>query len=154
MFSLACAVLAVSAAPEAPSPVVATTYHHTFSRAHPVLKHIRRGETVVTRTIDAAGLDENGEAKAERGNPLTGPFSIEGAEPGDALAIHIKKLRFNRDWGYTLYRLGLFALTPEAVEHIYPNHYKPDVVIKGRANVVRWDIDKTRGTVRLRAPVS
>jgi len=154
MFSLACAALALSAAPETPSPVVATTYHHTFSRAHPVLKHIRRGETVVTRTIDAAGLDEHGEAKAERGNPLTGPFAVEGAEPGDALAVHIKKLRFNRDWGWTAYRLGLFAMTPESIEHIYPNRYKPDLVLKDRANVVRWDIDPARGTVRLREPVS
>src|SRR5437763_6798280 len=78
MFSLACAVLVVLAAPDKPSPVVATTYHHTFFHGHPVLKPIRPGETVVTKTIDASGRDANGEIKAAPGNPLTGPFSVEG----------------------------------------------------------------------------
>lgn len=31
-------------------------------------------------------------------NPQTGPFLVEGAEPGDTLAIHIAALRPARDW--------------------------------------------------------
>jgi len=31
-------------------------------------------------------------------NPQTGPFYVEGAEPGDTLAIHIADLRPARDW--------------------------------------------------------
>ena len=31
-------------------------------------------------------------------NPQTGPFYVEGAEPGDTLAIHIAELRPARDW--------------------------------------------------------
>ena len=30
--------------------VVATTYYNTFSRAHPVLKRVRPGDTVITKT--------------------------------------------------------------------------------------------------------
>jgi acetamidase/formamidase len=158
MSSIALVFLVSLAAPgqpaPAPTPVVATTYYRTFSHSHPVLKRIKPGEVVATKTIDSAGLDENGESRSPRGNPLTGPFWVEGAEPGDGLVVHLRALRFNRDWGWTAYRLGLFSLTPAAVEKIYPNVYKPDLVLKDRANVVRWDIDKTRGTVRLREPVS
>jgi acetamidase/formamidase len=32
-------------------------------------------------------------------NPQTGPFYVEGAEPGDALALHLVSLEPARDWG-------------------------------------------------------
>lgn len=32
-------------------------------------------------------------------NPQTGPFSVEGAEPGDTLALHLVQLRPARGWG-------------------------------------------------------
>jgi acetamidase/formamidase len=143
-----------AAAPGEPAPVVATTYYRTFSHAHPVLKSIKPGETVVTKTIDAGGQDEKGVKRSEPGNPLTGPFAVEGAEPGDALAVHLKKVRLNRDWGWSAYRLGLFALTPEAVEHVYSNEYKADLIRPGRSTLVPWDIDLARNVVRLREPAS
>src|SRR5439155_19504958 len=31
-------------------------------------------------------------------NPQTGPFYVEGAEPGDTLAIHLIDVRPARDW--------------------------------------------------------
>src|SRR5262245_48089087 len=131
---LTLATLATLALPEEPAPVVATTYYRTFSHAHPVLERIKPGETVHTRTIDAGGQDEMGVKRSEPSNPLTGPFSVEGAEPGDALVVHIKTLRLNRDWGWSGYRLGLFALTPDAVERVYSSDYKADLVRKGRSN--------------------
>ena len=66
----------------------------------------------------------------------------------------LEKVRLNRDWGWSAYRLGLFSLTPEMVEHIYPNDIHPDLVIKGRATLVPWDIDRKANTVRLRTPKS
>jgi acetamidase/formamidase len=60
----------------------------------------------------------------------------------------------NRNWGFTGYRLGLFSLTPDYVEKIYSDQYKPDLIRKGRANLVPWDIDVKKKTVRLREPVS
>ena len=68
--------------------------------------------------------------------------------------MRLKKVRLNRDWGWSAYRLGLFSLTPEVVEHIYPNDIHPDLVIKGRATLVPWDIDRKANTVRLRTPKS
>jgi amidase len=52
------------------------------------------------------------------------------------LAAHLKKVRLNRDWGWTANRLGRFALTPEAVEHVYSNVCKPDLVREGRSNLI------------------
>ena len=134
--------------------IVATTYYNTFTRAHPVLKRVRSGDTVRTKTLDSSGRDEKGVPRGQPGNPLTGPFYVDGAELGDALAVRFTKVRMNRNWGYTVYRLGLFSLTPESIEGLYPNRYKEGLVIPGRANLVPWDIDLERQTVRLREPVS
>lgn len=134
--------------------VVADSYHHTFSRAHAVLKRVREGDTVVTKTIDAGGQDENDVRRAQPSNPLTGPFYVEGAEPGDALIVHFKKVRMNRKWGWSAYRLILPSLTPDSIEHIYPNRYKDDLIRPGRSNLVPWDIDLKTQRVRLREPVS
>jgi acetamidase/formamidase len=142
------------AADDEPASVVAENFYRTFSHSHPVLKRIKPGLLVATKTIDSAGLDERDVKRSEPFNPLTGPFFVEGAEPGDALVVRLKKVRLNRDWGWSAYRLGLFSLTPEMVEHVYPNDIHPDLVIKGRATIVPWDIDRKTGTVRLRTPRS
>ena len=134
--------------------VVAATYYNTFSRAHPVLKRVRVGDTIVTKTLDAGGQDEKDVRRGQPSNPLTGPFYVEGAEPGDALIVRFNKVRMNRRWGWTAYRLGLFSLAPESIEGLYPNRYKDDLIRPGRANLVPWDIDLERQTVRLREPTS
>src|SRR5687768_15339990 len=135
-------------------PIAAETYYNTFSRAHPPLARIKPGETVATKTIDASGRDETGTVRARPSNPLTGPFYVEGAEPGDALVVRFSRVRMNRNWGWSAYRLGLYSLTPESIEGIYPNRYKPNEIIAERANVVPWDLDLARQTVRLREPSS
>lgn len=135
--------------------VEAKVYYRTFSRAHPVLARVKPGDTVITQTLDAFGQDRQGVLRhPEPGNPLTGPFFVEGVEPGDALVVRFARLTLNRNWGYTTYRLGLFSLTPEYVETIYPNRYKENLLHKGRANTVPWDIDLARKIVRLREPTS
>lgn len=134
--------------------VTATTYYRTFSPSNPVLKRIRPGDIVSTKTLDSGGQDEKDVHRSETGNPLTGPFFVEGAEPGDALLVTLRRVRLNRNWGYTSYRLGLVALTPEAVEGIYSGRYKQDLVRRGSASLVPWDIDLARNTVHLREPSS
>src|SRR5205085_9023508 len=106
------------------------------------------------RTLDASGRDETGKLLAQPSNPLTGPFYIEGAAPGDAIAVTFRRIRMNRNWGWSGYRLGLYSLTPNSIEGLYPNRFKDGSAIEGRSNVVRWDIDLKNGTVRLPDPVS
>ena len=86
--------------------VYAERYYSSFHNRHAVLKRIRPGDTVITRTLDAGGQDEKGARKGEPGNPQTGPFYIEGAEPGDAIAVRFDRMRLNRNWGWSGYRLG------------------------------------------------
>jgi acetamidase/formamidase len=109
---------------------------------------------VITKTLDSGGQDYQSEHRSEPGNPLTGPFLVEGAEPGDSLIVTLRRVRLNRNWGYSAYRLGLYSLMPEYVDSIYSNHYKKDLVRKGSDTQVPWDIDLNRKMVRLREPVS
>jgi acetamidase/formamidase len=134
--------------------VAPSTYYRTFSRAHPVLKRVKPGDSVATKTIDSAGVDEKDVKRSEPFNPLTGPFFVEGAEPGDALVVKLTTLKMNRNWGWSAFRLGLFSITPEDVETVYSNQYKPDLVFKGRSTLVPWDIDLAKQTVKLREPKS
>ena len=43
-------------------------------------------------------------------NPQTGPFFIEGAEPGDTIAVHILKLEPARGFGVSSFGPGFGAL--------------------------------------------
>jgi len=77
----------------------------------PSLKPVLRlfpGDTVKTRTLDSRGHDRDGKPKAPRGNPLIGPFYVEGAMPGDTLVVHLTRVRTNRD---TAYQTNLIANT-------------------------------------------
>ncbi len=134
--------------------VTASRYWHSFYHAHPALKRIRSGDTVVTTTLDAGGQDQNNVRQSQPSNPLTGPFFVEGAEPGDALVVRFSRIRMNRNWGWSAYRLGLFSLTADSIESVYPRRYKDDLVRPGRADLVPWDLDLERRVVRLREPVS
>ena len=107
-----------------------------------LLAPLRAGDIVITKTVDSAGLDYQGVRRTKiHGNPLTSTFYIESAEPGDALAIHLRKLRLNRPTGYSAYHLGFAALAPESIECPYPNRCQDDVVLQGRSNVAPWIID-------------
>ncbi len=134
--------------------IFAREFYGTFSHANPVIEHIKTGEVIFTRTIDCDGMDEKSELRSRLVNPLTGPFYVDGAEPGDALVVHFRKMRLNRNWGHSAFRLLLNAVTPEYVEKIYPEKYKLDAALKGRDELVPWDIDLEHATVHLREPVS
>jgi amidase len=129
-------------------------YYNTFSHTNPVFLRINQGDVVVTKTVDSGGFDDQGKSRATGGNPLTGPFYIDNAEPGDAILVHLRKVRLNRNWGSTAYRLAPFSVLPDFVESLYPNHYKADLVRKGRDNLLRWDLDLKTNTVRLAEPRS
>ena len=73
-----------------------TSFYNTYSFAHPPALRIKPGDRVVTKTIDAAGVDAAGTSVASGPNPQTGPFYVEGAEPGDMLVVTIEKLDTNR----------------------------------------------------------
>ncbi|MDF2825907.1 MAG: Acetamidase/Formamidase, partial [Mycobacterium sp.] len=78
---------------------------YTFGGAAPVMR-IRPGTALTLWTEDAyGGRITSRDAVAsvaldtEDLNPQTGPFYIEGAEPGDTLAVHLVDLTPARTWG-------------------------------------------------------
>lgn len=56
----------------------------------------------------------------------------------------------NRNFGWSSTRLGLWALTPESIEGLFPKRFKQDAALPGRDDLVRWDIDLARKTMRTR----
>lgn len=119
-------------------PLVADPVHG-HNRWHPGIPpvgRVREGEQLVLDTrdgIDAqiAPLGESDLAHLElrRGHPLTGPFHVEGAQPGDLLEVRIEEIRPAR-FGFTLVRPGAGPLG--------------DMV--KRPFVVHWEIEEAPGS--------
>jgi acetamidase/formamidase len=73
--------------------------HYEFSRHYEPRLRIEPGETVVVESEDAlsgqirSDSDRRDKGKIPYSNPLTGPIAVEGARPGDALAVRIHEIR-------------------------------------------------------------
>ena len=73
--------------------------HYEFSRHYEPRLRIEPGETVVVESEDAlsgqirSDSDRRDKGKIPYSNPLTGPIAVEGARPGDALAVTIHEIR-------------------------------------------------------------
>src|SRR6266566_8079370 len=87
-------------------------FHNTFSGAHKPVLTIKPGDHVITSTIDAGGTDSAGARRGQGPNPETGPFYIEGAEPGDTLVVHLLRLETNRSTGYSGSLLAPYSVDP------------------------------------------
>ncbi|GHF67239.1 acetamidase/formamidase [Amycolatopsis bartoniae] len=79
-------------------------YAWTFGGVEPVLR-VKPGTALRLWTEDAFGgrLTSPHDRPSEQldlheVNPQTGPFHVEGAEPGDTLALHFAELEPARDW--------------------------------------------------------
>ncbi len=79
-------------------------YVYTFGGAAPVMR-VKPGAVLRLWSDDAFGgalrsVDDLSSAKVDLRfvNPQTGPFYVEGAEPGDTLALHFVALEAARDW--------------------------------------------------------
>src|SRR5881394_1367654 len=96
--AVVCFVAIATAAVAETREAVAERYYNTFSHTNPVFLRINPGDIVVTKTLDSGGIDDRGQSRATGGNPLTGPFYIDNAEPGDAILVHLRKVRLNRNW--------------------------------------------------------
>src|ERR1043165_1408456 len=63
---------------------------YVYGPAQPVAR-VRPGDIIETNTLDAFGnaIKKKGDSFSlvKGDNPLTGPFYIEGAEPGDTLVV-------------------------------------------------------------------
>jgi len=120
--------------------LIPSVFYTTYSFAHPPALRIKPGDRVVTKTIDASGADWNGKTVSTGGaNPETGPFFIEGAEPGDMIVVSIEKLETNRATAYASSLLAPYTVDPAAIAARVDRDPKRTT----------WTIDKAHGVVRL-----
>ena len=82
---------------------------------------------------------------ADRPNPQTGPFYVEGAEPGDTLVLHLDRLAPNRSYGFTSAQVAPNVVEPGYVPEL---PWLPD----GRRPQAEWHVDVAAGTATLVAP--
>ena len=86
---------------------------YLYGPAAPVA-HVKSGGVIETNTLDAFGnaIQKPGDRlSAVKGdNPLTGPFYIDGAEPGDTLAVKILDLQVDGKQGIGAFAPGFGAL--------------------------------------------
>ena len=94
------------------------THYHTAIGSHKPVLRIADGDTVITTTVDARGQDASGERVTPRGNPQTGPFYVEGAEPGDTLVIELDRLVPNRTYGFTRTMVAPNVVDPDYVPQL------------------------------------
>ena len=113
-------------------------FHRVFSSTiEPVLR-IWPGDTVRTWTVDAGGVDAAGKSRVLGGNPQTGPFYVEGAMPGDVLAVHVKKLTLNRPSA-----ISGNGLVDRAPTNDYAAEHKDDAF-----QPVVWELDLAKESAR------
>lgn len=117
--------------------VVPKVFYNTFSGANPPALRIKSGDRVSTITLDDVGIGAEGKTLAKGPNPLTGPFYIEGADPGDLIVVTIEKLEPNRT-------------TAQSLTVIAPDSVEPGGLTQNKGDArVPWTIDKAKGVVRL-----
>jgi amidase len=111
---------ALAQAPSMPAKSEVVQYHATidtvkyvFGVASPVAR-LRPGTILEANSLDCFGnaIKKPGDTLAlvKGDNPLTGPFFIEGAEPGDTLVVHILDLQVDGDQGIGAFAPGFGAL--------------------------------------------
>jgi acetamidase/formamidase len=124
-------------------------YAWTFGGAAPVMK-VRPGDVLELWTDDCftslvRGTDDLASRKIVFPflNPQTGPFYVEGAEPGDTLALHFVSIEPSRDWGVST-TFPLFGALTSTTRTVTLQDPLPEVV---------WiyEVDRERRLVRYEA---
>ncbi len=117
-------------------------YYTAFGPYKPALR-IADGDKVVTTTVDNAGRDASDRKVTNGSNPLTGPFYIEGAEPGDSIAVELYRLWPNRPIGRSSTVIAPNVVDPDYVTEMPPS--RPRITAE-------WELDLEKGTATLARP--
>ncbi|MGY4912563.1 acetamidase/formamidase family protein [Micromonospora aurantiaca (nom. illeg.)] len=125
---------------------------YTFGGRLPVA-HLRSGDLITVHTEDCFGGLVRGPADLPSQvcqmpylNPVSGPFFVEDAEPGDTLAVHLVAIEPARDWGVSATFPYFGALTSTSHTATLQPPLEERVWVYG--------IDRQAGVVRYRATAS
>jgi amidase len=112
--------LALSATAQTPAPRV-VKYHATLADVKyvygvaPPVARLQPGDVLETNTLDCFGgvIRKPGDplSLVKGDNPLTGPFHVEGAEPGDTLVVKFLELQLDSEQGVGAFAPGFGALS-------------------------------------------
>jgi amidase len=90
-----------------------TDVKYVYGVAEPVAR-LKPGDILETNSVDAFGnaIQKPGDSLSlvKGDNPLTGPFYIEGAQPGDTLAVKILDIQVDGNQGVGAFAPGFGAL--------------------------------------------
>ena len=123
------------------------TVKYVFGPAAPVAR-LKPGEILEANSLDCFGnaLQKPGDSFSlvKGDNPLTGPFYIEGAEPGDTLVVHILNLQVDGKQGVGTFSPGFGAINS--------THYTPMLEDKPLAEKIWfYPIDHAEKTATFQA---
>lgn len=95
-------------------------FYYTYDGRHEPALKLKPGDTLITTTIDAFGNKISSEDQKASEiihlphvNDQTGPFYVEGAEPGDTLVLKLLRVRPNRDYAVSTHLPHFGVLTGE-----------------------------------------
>ncbi|MFI6266674.1 acetamidase/formamidase family protein [Micromonospora sp. NPDC051006] len=127
-------------------------FAYTFGGRMPVA-HLRSGDLLRVFTEDCFGGLVRGPADLPSQvchmpylNPVSGPFFVEDAEPGDTLAVHVVAIEPARTWGVSSTFPHFGALTSTS----HTATLQPPL----EERVWVYEVDKPAGVVRYRATAS
>ena len=106
-------------------------FYNTYSFAHPPALHVKPGDRVVTKTIDAGGVDG-----------WSGPIpnrTVHRRRRSRVLVVSIEKLETNRAMAYSGSLLSPYTVDPAAIA----------TRVDRDAKRLTWTIDKARAVARL-----
>jgi acetamidase/formamidase len=103
--------------------------HAFWDNTLPPRLTIKPGDTVIFETLEASAGQITARSKTaaleklsfDPIHPLTGPVFVKGAEPGDALAVDVVRLR-HKGWGWNAVLPG-FGLLADDFPKPYLHHY-------------------------------
>ncbi len=87
---------------------------YTYAASYQPVARLKSGDILETNTVDCFGnaIKKPGDtlSMAPGDNPLTGPFFVEGAEPGDTLAVRILEIKVDSNQGIGALAPGFGAI--------------------------------------------
>jgi acetamidase/formamidase len=124
-------------------------YAWTFGGVEPVMK-VQPGDVLELWTDDCFCGKITGQETLPSNeivfpflNPQTGPFYVNGAQPGDTLAVHFVSIEPARDWGVST-TVPLFGGLTSTARTVTLQDPLPELVW-------RYELDRVRNTVRYEA---